>query len=155
MISLHLNQQLPFAPSDLLDMVADVEKYPEYIPYIQAVRILRRKNLSENRYSFIADVHLQYKMFSEVFRSEVIVDHGNHQLSITRSGQGGAVRSLSNKWEFVASDAGTDIGFDLSVALKLLPLEFIVKQKIDSAIDKIMKAFEQRAYDKLSRIDAM
>ncbi len=136
-----------FHPADeLIDMVADVANYPKFINFIPAVRILSREEGGPFSEVFIADVVVQYKMFSETFRSKVTVDKENKQIRIEKAGHGGAVRNLKNTWHFQElSDGSTQLDFDVSVDLKAMGLQFLLKNKIDKAARSIMNAFERRA----------
>lgn len=146
MPKVHLQRRMRHAPKDMLALVSNVEAYPDFIDLISAVRILSRKQTSDTREEFIADVGIQYKFVSETFRSQVIVDHALRTLSIARSGHGGAVRVLENDWKFIElKDGSTLVDFKLNVRLKAMPLEFLIKQKIDKATRHIMNAFEVQA----------
>ena len=148
MAKIHLERRLRHSPDDLLAMVADVEKYPEFIHLIPAVRILSRQTVSPTCDVFTADVAIKYKLISESFRSEVNVDKQAKVLSIKRSGHGGAVKTLENIWKFIEhEDGSTLMDFYLNVQLKARPLEFLIKQKFDKAATYIMNSFESRAKD--------
>lgn len=146
MPKVHLQRRMRHAPKDMLSLVSNVESYPEFIGLISAVRILSRKQISDTREEFIADVGIQYKFVSETFRSQVTIDHTLNTLSIERSGHGGAVRVLENDWKFIElKDGSTLVDFKLNVRLKAMPLEFLIKQKINKATRHIMNAFEDQA----------
>ena len=136
-----------YHPADaLIDMVADVKAYPKFINFISAVRILSREDGGPFSDVFVADVVVQYKMFSETFRSRVTVDRENRQIRIEKAGHGGAVRRLNNIWDFKSlSDGSTQLDFVVDVDLKAAPLQFLLKSKIDKAARNIMAAFERRA----------
>lgn len=148
MARIHVQRRMRHRANDLLDMVADVEKYPEFIHLIPAVRILTHKSISSTCDIFTADVAIKYKLIAENFRSEVNVDKQSNILSIKRAGHGGAVKKLENIWKFIELDDGsTLIDFYLNVQLKALPLEILIKKKFDKAALYIMNSFEARAND--------
>ncbi|MBL4870239.1 MAG: type II toxin-antitoxin system RatA family toxin [Robiginitomaculum sp.] len=154
MAKIHLQRHMPHSADDLLTMVADVEKYPEFIHLIPAVRILSREKISGKSEKFTADVGIKYKLISEQFRSEVLVDREAKTLSIKRAGHGGAVKKLENNWKFIPQeDSTTLIDFTLNVQLKALPFEFLIKQKFDKAANYIMNAFENRALEVCPIVD--
>ncbi len=145
-MQIHISRHLTYSPEDLLAMVVDVNAYPEFINFISSVRILSKKQISPHIEEMIADVVVQYKFFRETFRSKVIIDRENLQINIGKEGHGGAVRSLANIWDFrLLSDGSTQIDFDLEVSLKAVPLEFLLRNKLDKAAEIIMQAFENRA----------
>ncbi len=143
---IHRQTRLFHRPQDLLDMVIDVESYPKFIDFISSVRILRRETLTPTSVALTVDVAVQYKFISETFRSRATADRENLRIRIEKAGHGGAVRTLTNIWEFhLLSDGSTQLDFTLDVALKAAPLQFLVRGKIDGAAASIMKAFEKRA----------
>jgi len=143
---IHQQKRLFHRPEDLLDMVIDVENYPKFINFISSVRVLKRETPSPNVVALTVDVAIQYKFISETFRSLATADRENLSIRITKAGHGGAVRNLTNIWDFhPLSDGSTQLDFSLDVALKAAPLQFLVRRKIDGAATSIMDAFEKRA----------
>jgi len=143
---IHQQKRLFHRPEDLLDMVIDVESYPKFINFISSVRILKRETPSRKVEALTVDVAIQYKFISETFRSLATVDRENLRIQITKAGHGGAVRKLTNTWNFQPlSDGSTQLDFSLDVALKAAPLQFLIRRKIDGAAASIMDAFEKRA----------
>ncbi|MCF6274963.1 MAG: type II toxin-antitoxin system RatA family toxin [Robiginitomaculum sp.] len=148
---IHRQKRLFHKPEDLLEMVIDVENYPKFINFISSVRILKRENLSASieaptTEALTVDVAVQYKFISETFRSLATADRENLCITIEKSGHGGAVRTLTNTWIFhPLSDGSTQLDFTLDVNLKLAPLQFLARGKIDGAAKAIMNAFERRA----------
>ncbi len=143
---IHRQKRLFQSPEDLLDMVIDVENYPKFISFISSVRILKSETPTPTTKALTVDVAVQYKFVSETFRSLATADRENLCIKIEKSGHGGAVRSLKNIWTFHRlSDGSTQLDFEVDVTLKAAPLQFLVKNKIDSAAHSIMNAFERRA----------
>ena len=146
MPKVHLQRRMRHSPEDMLALVADVPRYPEFINLISSVRVLKTDTVSPSHERFTADVGIAYKFISEQFRSQVNVDKNAKTLSIERAGHGGAVKDLRNHWHFATlKDGSTLIDFRLNVRLKAAPLEFLIKQKFDKATRHIMGAFETRA----------
>ena len=126
----------------LLEMVADVEKYPEFISLVAALRVTKRK--SEVEYE--AEAVIAYKMLRESFRSDIKVDRAARTIHVTKAQKGGAVKALTNSWVFHPLPDGTTlIEFFVDVSLALAPLNFLVREKMSKASDVIMGAFEARA----------
>jgi len=143
---IHRRTRLFHRPEDLLDMVIDVENYPKFINFISSVRILKRDTPTPSTEALKVDVAVQYKFVSETFRSLATADRENQCITIKKSGHGGAVRTLTNTWVFFElSDGSTQLDFSLDVSLKLAPLQFLARGKIDGAAKSIMNAFELRA----------
>ncbi len=126
----------------LLEMVADVEKYPEFISLVAALRVVNRKSESE----YEAEAIIAYKMFRETFRSAITVDRAARTVHVTKAQKGGAVKTLENRWVFhPLADGTTLIEFFVDVSLTMTPLNFILREKMSKASDIIMGAFERRA----------
>ena len=143
---IHRQTRLFHKPEDLFDMVIDVENYPKFINFISSVRILKREKPSPSLEALTVDVAVQYNLISETFRSVATADRENLCIKIEKSGHGGAVRTLTNTWVFHAlSDGSTQLDFTLDVTLKIAPLQFLMRGKIDGAAKSIMNSFERRA----------
>jgi len=127
---------------ELLEMVADVENYPEFIGLISALRIT--KQISET--DFEAEAIVSYKMLRECFRSTIHIDREIKLIRVSKAEKGGAVKTLENTWKFhPLSDGSTAVEFYIDVSLKAFPLDILVKEKMEKASDVIMGAFERRA----------
>ena len=127
---------------ELLEMVADVENYPQFINLISALRITKKINDTD----FEAEAIVSYKMLRESFRSRIHVDRENKFIRVTKPEKGGAVKTLENTWKFHRlSDGTTAVEFFVEVSLKAFPLNMIIQEKMGKASDVIMGAFERRA----------
>lgn len=146
MPKVRLQKRVRHTPTDMLKLVTDVEAYPEFINFVSAVRILDRDGEGEPVEKFTAEVGIQYKFISERFRSAVNIDHNDKTLRIERAGHGGAVRELTNNWNFIElKDGSTLIDFDLKVRMKAAPLEFLIRNKFEKATNHIVDVFETKA----------
>ena len=142
MPSASFTRRVAHNPDELLDMVADVEKYPEFISLVAALRVTNRKSEAE----YEAEAVIAYKMLRESFRSDIKVDRAARTIHVTKAQKGGAVKALENRWVFHPLPDGTTlIEFFVDVSLALAPLNFLVREKMSKASDVIMGAFEARA----------
>lgn len=133
-------------PNDMLSMVADVERYPNFIKFISALRVKNRKQISESIEQFEAEATVSFKFVSERFISDVIVDNEAKTISVKKSGHGGALKSLENSWTFTElSDGSTLVDFYVDVNLKAFPLNLLLKDKFDQVGGQMMKLFEKKA----------
>lgn len=129
---------LPYTAEQLFDLVIDIEKYPEFLPWCQGARINVRKG-----HYLEADVIVGYKMFREVFSSRVHMIRPN---AIEVEYLKGPMRHLHNKWVFtdLAKDrCEVDFYVDFSLSTKLF--EGLVDQFFHMALVKMIAAFEDRA----------
>lgn len=135
-----------FRPEDLLAMVADVAKYPDFIDLISQTRVGKKVEVSPYREQFEADAVISFKFLNETFRSHVDVDREHMKVTVQKPDKAGALKSLSNKWVFhELSDGTTLIEFEVDVRLKAMPLEFLLRDKFDKTSLYVIKMFETRA----------
>lgn len=133
-------------PDDMLSMVADVERYPKFIKFISALRVKNRRQISETQEQFEAEATVSFKFISEKFISDVKVDHRAKTITVKKSGQGGALKSLENSWTFhELSDGSTLVDFYVNVSLKAFPLNILLQDKFDKVGGELMKLFEKKA----------
>ncbi len=129
---------LPYTPEQLYDLVADVEKYPEFLPWCMAVRIL-----SKSDSEILADLIVGYKFMRETFRSRV---HLTPKTRIEVEYIQGPFHYLNNHWEFKdAKDKGTDIEFYIDFQFKSSLLQKGIQVVFESAFNQMLSAFEKRA----------
>ena len=135
----HAEQRiLPYSPAQLFDLVADVEKYPEFLPWCSACRITKREGDV-----FYADLMIGYKMMQEKFTSRVTALCPDH---IHVEYIDGPMKHLSNHWRFVDNgDGTTTIDFFLEFEFKNLFLQNMMEMFFNKAFKKMVEAFELRA----------
>ncbi len=130
---------LPYSPDQLFDMVADVEKYPEFLPWCAAVRILSRSETE-----IVADLSVGYKFFRETFRSRV---HLVPKTRIDVEYITGPFHHLNNHWTFEASGKGTNINFFIDFEFRNRLFQSATKMVFESAFNQMLSAFEKRAHE--------
>jgi coenzyme Q-binding protein COQ10 len=129
---------LPYTPEQLYDLVADIEKYPEFLPWCGAVRIL-----SQSETELLADLSVGYKFFRETFRSRV---HLTPKTRIDVEYINGPFHYLNNHWVFKKrADSGTDIDFFIDFEFKSKLFQSATQMVFEAAFDRMLDAFEARA----------
>ena len=129
---------LPYTPEQLYDLVADIEKYPEFLPWCRAVRIL-----SQSETELLADLSVGYKFFRETFRSRV---HLTPKTRIDVEYINGPFHYLNNHWVFKKrADSGTDIDFFIDFEFKSKLFQSATQMAFEAAFDRMLSAFEARA----------
>ena len=129
---------LPFRPEQMFDLVADIQRYPEFLPWCKAARIVKT---SETQ--VVADLIIGYKLFTERFRSEVAL---RRPQIIEVTYLSGPLSYLSNQWEFRPS--GKDscaISFHVDFDFRHPLLRSAMQLFFDKALMKMVTAFEKRA----------
>ncbi len=149
----HTEQKiLPYTPDQLFDLVADVERYPEFLPWCLDCRITTR----EKEDVFLADLIIGYKFIREKFGSRVTLNRNLHTSLTTEKTPNtptiqveyisGPMRYLSNNWRFVGNNNGTTtIHFDIDFEFKNAILQGLMGLFFHEAIKRMVSAFETRA----------
>ncbi|KJV57477.1 polyketide cyclase / dehydrase and lipid transport family protein [Orientia chuto str. Dubai] len=133
---------LPYSSKNLYQLVLDIESYPQFIPYCSAVEIIKK-----NSKFIIADLTIKFKLFSDRYRSLVMLQSNNKNYSIIVKSIGeGPILHLSNIWKFQFQEQqNTLVTLDLKLTLKSIILEKFIKLVADDIAYKTMIAFENRA----------
>jgi coenzyme Q-binding protein COQ10 len=131
-------RQLPYSPEQMFDLVADVGRYAEFLPWVAAVRV--RSNSSTE---MVADLIVGFKALRERFTSRVHKERPGH---IHVDYLEGPLKHLSNDWKFRPDGkGGTLVDFCVDFAFKNRVFEAIAGQMFDMALRRMIGAFEERA----------
>ncbi len=129
---------LPYTAEQLFDLVADVERYPEFLPWCLGARIRERKGNE-----IIADLLIGFKMVRERFTSRVVLDRPD---AIHVSYSEGPFRYLNNHWRFLPQrDGGCLIDFYVDFEFRSRMLQKIIEVLFNEAVKRMVGAFEGRA----------
>jgi coenzyme Q-binding protein COQ10 len=129
---------LPYSPEQLFDLVADIERYPEFLPWCIAARIRSR---SANQVK--ADLAIGFKMYRERFTSVVDLD-GPGRIDVTYSE--GPFRYLHNHWKFdPGPNGGCVVDFYVDFEFKSKMLQRLIEVLFNEAVRRMVAAFESRA----------
>ena len=133
-------RHLPYSQKQLFDLVAEVDRYPEFLPWCTACRITRREGDS-----FYADLVVRFKVFSERFASKVTL-HGQEQIDVEYID--GPFRYLNNHWHFTPQDDGSCvIDFFVDFEFRSRMLQALIGLLFNEAVSRMVGAFEARARD--------
>ena len=127
--------------NQLIDLVLDIEKYPEFLPWCLASRVILN-----NKDFILADLMIGFQVFREKFRSNVKYDPKNMIIEV--SYEDGPFKFLTNKWEFKNYNDKCSVYFYLDFEFKNKFFQSIMEKLFSEAVKKMVAAFEQRA-DKL------
>jgi len=131
-------RHLPYTPEQLFDLVADVARYDEFLPWVVAVRIR-----SSSEKETVADLVVGFNAFKERFTSCVVKERPT---SVCVDYVEGPLKYLHNEWKFDrAADDGTTVGFSVDFAFKSRLFETLAGSMFDRALRRMTAAFEQRA----------
>lgn len=135
-----INQQrrLAWSAEEMFDLVADVKRYPEFLPWVVATRIK-----SDSETEMVADMMVGFSALREKFTSRV---HKERPLRIAVEYVDGPLKRLSNTWQFhAAEDGGCVIDFNVDFTFRSAIFEKLAGQYLDRAFRKMVAAFETRA----------
>ena len=128
---------LPYSPERLYQLVADIERYPEFLPWCIAGRI-RKRDGNE----LIADLVIGFKMIRERYTSRVTLKDGRIDVVYTE----GPFKYLNNHWIFTpADDGGTNIEFYIDFEFRSKLLKAVMGALFNEAVGLMVGAFEKRA----------
>ena len=130
--------------SEMFDLVADVEHYPEFVPLCRSLRVRKRSTDSEGRDVVIADMTIAYKLIYETFTSRVTLDRPS--LEILVEYLEGPFRKMNNRWRFhLAGLDACDVEFFISYEFRSRTLGLLLGAMFDAAFRRFSAAFERRA----------
>ena len=128
----------------MFDLVADVERYPEFVPLCQSLKIRQRTPQPDGTEIVVADMTVSFKLVRESFTSRVTLDRPN--LKILVEYLKGPFSNLENRWNFEAkSDIECDVGFYLAYEFKSRVLALLMGTMFETAFARFAAAFERRA----------
>src|SRR5579871_5877730 len=132
------------AASDMFDLVADMEKYPQFVPLCQAMRVRRRTMSGEGIETAIAEMTVAYKLVRETFTSRVTLDRPN--LEILVEYLDGPFSRMENRWDFrPAGEQLCDVEFFIVYEFRSRMLGVMMGAVFDAAFRRFAEAFERRA----------
>lgn len=134
---------VPHSAEQMFDLVADVERYPEFLPMCEALRVKERRE-RDGMTMLIADMTVGYKMIRETFTSRVLLKPDENVIDV--SYLEGPFRYLNNRWTFKPRvDGGCDIVFFIDYEFKSRALGMVMGAMFDRAFHMFSQAFQKRA----------
>jgi coenzyme Q-binding protein COQ10 len=124
-------------PEQLFQLVADVHRYPEFLPWCVGARVLSR-----DEHKLVADLTIGFKMFRETFRSEVTLERP-HVVRVRYLD--GPFRYLNNTWKFTPVPQGTEVDFFVDFEFRSRLLQAVIGTVFNEAVRLMVRAFERRA----------
>ncbi|MFD1197131.1 type II toxin-antitoxin system RatA family toxin [Brucella gallinifaecis] len=129
---------------EMFALVADVEKYPQFLPMCEALSIRSRKE-RDNKTLLVADMSVGYKLIRETFTSQVLLKPEENIIDVKYID--GPFRYLDNRWTFKSVGDGSecDVEFFIDYEFKSRTLGLLMGSMFDLAFRKFSEAFEKRA----------
>lgn len=143
MPSFRTTRRVPHTPAQMFALVADVERYPEFLPLCEALRVRRRAQSGEGVETLVAEMSVGYKAIHETFTTRVTLDHT--RLRILVEYVEGPFSFLENRWSFKPDETGCLVEFFITYEFKSFALGMLMGAMFDRAFRKFVEAFEARA----------
>ena len=126
----------------LIDLVLDIEKYPEFVPFCLDAKIYERKKKGD-LILIVADLTIGKGPFKDTYKSDVKFNKKQDSIYVTNLD--GPLKHLENKWNFVQNNNFTEVSFDVDFELKNDFLNILMTKSFQFGLNKIADAFQKRA----------
>jgi coenzyme Q-binding protein COQ10 len=137
-------RRVAHSATDMFDLVADVEHYPEFVPLCQSLKVRRRVQDGEGRDVIVADMTVAYKVVRETFTSRVTLDRQKREILVEYLE--GPFQRMNNRWTFKpAGEHACDVEFFISYEFRSRTLGLLMGSVFDAAFRRFAAAFEKRA----------
>ena len=144
MPSASIKKEIPCSKENLIKMVLDIEKYPEFVPWCLNGKIYR-KNDKGDRIEITADLTIGKSFFNETYKSFIIYEKSTDSIHVTN--MQGPLKYLENRWFFKQIGNNSEIDFHIDFELKNKILNLLMVKSFDIGLKKIADAFEKRAIE--------
>ena len=126
----------------LISLVLDIEKYPEFVPFCVGAKVYEKKE-KNNLLLIVADLTIGKGPFKDTYKSDV--KYNKEESSIFVTNLDGPLKHLKNTWHFKEKESITEVSFEVDFELKNEFLNIVMTKSFQFALDKIAEAFQKRA----------
>jgi coenzyme Q-binding protein COQ10 len=134
---------LPYAADDLFALVGDVERYPEFLPWLTGLRTWNAREAGEGVSTVDAEASVGFAMIREKFSTRVRRDVSARQIDVSLIS--GPFKTLRNRWRFTPEGDATRVDFDIEFTFKAKVLSGLLAANFHHVADRLMECFEARA----------
>lgn len=142
MPSFKTHRRVPYSPKEMFDVVADVERYPEFLPLCEGLTVLSR-TATANGSVLVARMTVGYRAIREAFMTRVTLEPALPAILVEYLD--GPFSHLENRWQFLPAPEGCEIDFFIDYQFRSAMLALIVGAAFDQAVRHYAEAFEVRA----------
>lgn len=135
-------RRVAFSPQQMFDLVADVEKYPQFLPMCESL-VVRSRAQQDDKTVLIANMGVGYKAIREHFTSRVTLHPGAPRVLVEYLD--GPFRHLENRWGFIPTPQGCEVDFYIDYDFRSPMLGILMGALFDKAFRRFAEAFEERA----------
>jgi len=137
-----VKKEISCSKNNLIKMVLDIEKYPEFVPWCLNSKIYSKDDKGD-KIEITADLTIGKSFFNETYKSFVVYYKSSDYIHVTNIR--GPLKHLENKWYFKQKGENSEIDFHVDFELKNKVLNIFITKTFDIGLKKIAKAFEERA----------
>lgn len=135
-------RRVAHTPDEMFALVADVERYPEFLPLCEALTVRSRRD-RDGVSLLVADMTVGYKALRETFVTQVLLKPEERRIDVKYLE--GPFRYLDNRWTFLPAPGGCDVGFFIDYEFRSKVLGALMGTMFDRAFRMFAEAFEKRA----------
>ena len=143
MHSTRVTRILPYRPEQLFDLIADVEAYPEFLPWVSSLRTWNRTETKDGVRSVDAEAKVGFAIVRETFATRVKMDERARTIEVGLLY--GPFRRLRNLWTFLPDPKGSRVEFEIDFEFKSRLLDALLAANLRHAADRLIGCFEARA----------
>ena len=132
----------------LIDLVLDIEKYPDFVPFCMDAKVHEKKEQGD-LLLIIADLTIGKGPFKDTYKSDVKFNKKKDSIYVTNLD--GPLKHLENKWQFKEENKVTEVSFEVDFELKNDFLNIVMTKSFQFGLDKIADAFQKRAEELFNR----
>tara|TARA_Y100000590_G_scaffold127688_1_gene145975 strand:+ start:11388 stop:11843 length:456 start_codon:yes stop_codon:yes gene_type:complete len=137
-----IKKEISCSKDNLIKMVLDIEKYPEFVPWCINSKIYTNNDKGD-KIEIIADLTIGKSFFNQTYKSFVVYDKLANSIHVTNIN--GPLKHLENKWFFKQNGEKSEVDFHVDFELKNKILNLLMIKSFDIGLKKIAQAFEKRA----------
>ena len=138
-----LTRTLPYRPDQLFDLVGDVERYPDFLPWVTRLQASNRRSDGKGVTVLDAAAEVGFSIVHERFSTRVRLDEPAQAIDVDLIS--GPFRRLSNRWRFKDCPSGVELRFEIDFEFKSRLLEHLLAANFHRAVNRLVGCFEDRA----------
>ena len=137
-----VTRQVNCKKQQLIDLVLDIEKYPEFVPFCLDAHVYKNNKKGDLRL-IIADLTIGKGPFKDTYKSDVRFNQKKDLINVTNIG--GPLKYLQNNWQFNEHKKNTEVIFDIDFEIENKFLDILMSKSFEFGLNKIADAFQKRA----------
>lgn len=136
-------RRLPYSPEQLFALVGDVERYPQFIPWITSMRAWNRRTDAADVTTLDAEAQVRFAFVRERFATRVRLDPAAATIEVSLIS--GPFRRLTNRWTFRPGERDAELTFEIDFEFGSRLLQSLLASNFDRAVARLIRCFEDRA----------